>query len=528
MNALSYLLVTTFKNKLLSLKKKPALLILYGVMLVFIIFIVVFYSFFENESEMPAPKDTRIIYLIIAGIGFLFMYTFISTGLTRGSTLFTMSDVGLLFVAPVSSKKILIYGLIKEMGKTLLTSIFILFQVSNLKLQFGFGGKEIFAIFIIYAIMIFFCQLVCIGIYIFSNGNRKRKKLVKTIVITAFALIAIAVIIVQRQGKTDIIEAVFRTTNSHWFGFVPIAGWTTMFFKAVVDGSLFFIILPLVLYLIFSIFIITLFTTGNADYYEDVLQSTEFNYNLKMSAKDGRRVTTTRKKVKVREEDQGISRGSGAMTLFYKHLLEMRRGSKFVFVDTYTIVMTIAIGIASYYIKDTDGIYGILGFLVYILFVMTAIGRLSVELTKHYIYLLPEKSIKKVFAGSITTLLKPCVDSIFFFTAMGIIGKINPFMCVFFALAYASSAAAFVGFTILCQKIFGSQPNKLVVMMLGIGLFVLIMSPAFAASIVAVIMLPDNLKFLSTLPYTLCCLLIATLLFVGCGNLIDKAEYTGK
>jgi hypothetical protein len=54
------------------------------------------------------------------------------------------------------------------------------------------------------------------------------------------------------------------------------------------------------------------------------------------------------------------------------------------------------------------------------------------------------------------------------------------------------------------------------------------MSPSIGVSVVAAYMLPEALKFLSMLPYTIFCVMFAAILFLTCGNLIDKAEFTGK
>ena len=274
MKALSYLMITQIKNRLLSLKKKPAFLILYGFIISMVGFSVVMLLVSNKEIQKTQFADERILYLAIASFGFLFLMLFTTTGLSTGSSLFTMPDVGLLFVSPISSKKILMYGLISTVGKSLLGSIFIFYQIGNLKANFGYGFKEIFALFIIFALMVVFCQLLSIGIYIYSNGNPRRKSMVKIILYSTMAAVLLMVILIQKQEQVGMMEAVLRITDSSWFGYVPVAGWITMFFMGVVQGSLVSILIPLFLFIIVGILIISLLTVGTADYYEDVLLST--------------------------------------------------------------------------------------------------------------------------------------------------------------------------------------------------------------------------------------------------------------
>ncbi|MHB8129192.1 MAG: putative ABC exporter domain-containing protein [Mobilitalea sp.] len=533
MKALSYLMITQMKNRLLSLKKKPAFLILYGFIILMVGFSVVMLLLSNKEVQNTQFADERILYLIIAAFGFLFLMLFTTTGLSTGSSLFTMPDVGLLFVSPISSKKILMYGLISTVGKSLLGSIFIFYQIGSLKANFGYGFKEIFALFIIFAIMVVFCQLLSIGIYIFTNGNPRRKNTVKIILYSTIAVVLLMVLLIQKQEQVGIMEAVFRVTDSSWFGYVPVAGWITMFFMGVVQGSLVSILIPLFLFIIVGILIITLLTVGSADYYEDVLLSTEITYQAQKVAKEGGNISRiSNKKIKVKDDDKGIGNGSGAMVIFHKHILEMRRKSRFIFVDNYTLFLMVGLGIAAYNFKMKDApkeaVYGVLGFLIYIQYFFTIMGRLKVELLKPYIYLIPEKSIKKVFAASVTSIIKPCVDGILMFTVFAIMGGADPLTCVFSTLAYGASGAVFTAMTILYQRVLGGQPSKMVQMLIGMLLLISIMTPAIIVSVVAAYFLPDSLLFLCTLPYTIFCLLFAAIMFITCGNLIDKAEYTGR
>jgi hypothetical protein len=488
---------------------------------------------FNEEIETTHLADERILFLIIAGLGLLYLWLFTNTGLSTGSSLFTMPDVGLLFVSPISSKKILLYGLLSTLGKSLLGSIFIFYQIGNLKANFGYGFNEIFGLFLIFALMVLFCQLLSIGVYIFSNGNSGRKKIVMGILYASIAALLLVVLFIQRQEQVSIMEAVFRIVDAKWFGYVPVAGWMTMFFIGVVQGSLTMILIPLGLFLLFGVLMISLLTVGKADYYEDVLQSTEVNYQKLSAAKEGRNLpATSSKKIKVKDKEQGINKGTGAMTLAYKHILELKRKSRFIFIDGYTIFTMVSFGVVGYYFMTKGApdaaIYGALATIIYFQYFLTMMGKLRGELLKPYIYLIPEKSLKKVFAASVTSLIKPCVDGIAMFAVLAVVGGANPLTCLFSAMAYAASGAVFVGLTILYQRILGGQPNKIIQGFIGLGLLAAVMAPAVGISVAAAYFLPATLNFLCTLPYTVFCLLFAAFMFVVCGNLIDKAEYTGR
>jgi hypothetical protein len=533
MRALAYLLITQMKNRILSLRKKPGLLILYSFVFIFVVASVIVMLVFGNDMEQMDFADERILLLILAGISIFFLYLFVVSGLSTGSSLFTMPDVGLLFVAPISSKKILLYGLISTLGKAMIGSLFIFYQIGNLKSNFGYGFREIFALFLIFTLMMLFYQLLAIGIYIFSNGNSVRKNIVKVLMYAVFAVILLGVLLIQRQEQSGIFETVLQVVDSNWFGYIPGTGWSIMFFTGIIHYSLPSVALALGFFFVFGILIVALLTSGRADYYEDVLLSTEVTYQTKLAAKEGRNnPRRSRKKIKVRDNEQGIGYGTGASAIMYKHILEMKRRSRFIFIDNFTVFLTLGAGFVGYNFRNKEGLemvsYVILAIAIYLQYFMSMMGKLSFELIKPYIFMIPEKSFKKVIAASATSLLKPCIDGLIAFMTYAIISGAGPLIGFFYGLAYAASGAVFIGMTILYQRVLGGQPNRLVRAFIGIGLLFAIMSPSIGVSVVAAYMLPEALKFLSMLPYTIFCVMFAAILFLTCGNLIDKAEFTGK
>ena len=526
MKALVYLLLTQTKNKILSIRKKPGLIILYSFILLFVIGSLLYLILVGDKQVNILPVDNRSLFLFLSGFGLLYLYTFTYSGLSTGSTFFTMADVGLLFVAPISTKKILFYGLISALGKAMFASLFIFYQIPNLKNMYNYGIIEVLSLFFIYVILVIFCQLLSIGVYIFSNGNQSRKNMVKMLLYLFTGALIIAVYLIMKNEAVGIMEAVKMLVDRNWFGYVPIVGWVIMFFKGVLMGSIIDIAISLALFTLVSILCISLLTAHKADYYEDVLQSTEFNYQRIQDYKEGRNISsTTNRKVKVKDKENGLNKGKGAFIFAYKHLLEMKRSSRFIFVDVLTVITTIGVSIAGYSIKNEMKAYIILAAVIYIQFFTTVFGRLKIELMKPYIYLMPEPSIKKLFAASISSLLKPCVDSIFIFSALAIVGGASILHCLFMAIAYICSGAVYVGLTIVYQKVLGSQPNQVVQMFIGIFLMLLIFSPAVVISILfSIFILPKSLLFLSSLPFSIVCLILAFIIFLSCGNLLDNTE----
>jgi hypothetical protein len=528
MRALSYLVIKRFKNWVLTLKRKPAFLVLYGFVFLMIAGSLIAMMIANKGEAIIATGDERIVFFILAALSLLYLILFIVSGLSTGATLFTMPDVGLLFVAPISPKKILLYGLLSSMGKAMLGSVFIIYQATNLKVNFNYGFKEIFWLFIIYAIMTLFSQLLSIAVYIFTNQRPNRKRLVKAIMYTFVGGLALALLLTQRQQGVNLFKAALHMINSEWFGYIPVTGWAVMFFKGVTGGLLAPMLVSLGFFFVISILIILLLTFNEADYYEDVLVSTEMQFARVQAAREGRSMMpgNVLKKIKARDLKFGYIKGTGAVSLANRHLLEVRRGSRFMFIDAYTVIASIACGIAGYYIKgNPSGGYIVLGVAVYIQYFFITLGKLKQELSKHFIYLIPDVSFKKVFWGSLSSLLKPLVDGIFMFLIFAVMGGADVLTSIFLGISYAASGIVFVGFTLIIQRLIGGQPNKLVQSLITLGIFFIVIVPIVAVTIIVGYCLPEPLKFLTMLPYIIYCLLFALLLIFLSKDMFDKMEY---
>lgn len=525
MRALAYLLIRTIKNKILSLKKKPAYLILYIVLAVYFIFL--FFLLGKSDIEIEEVKsfaDIRLLYSILVGFVALVSYSSVSSGLSKGSTLFNMADVGILFPSPIRSIKILFYGLIKQMGTTLVASIFILFQLGNVKVNFDIDNKGIFFLFVIYFAILLYTHLLSMAIYVYSNTKKKRKDMVKILAIFLGILILAAIAFQWMSGVRGVINLLYKTVENRLFQFIPIVGWSVMLFDSFLQGNLLYLIISSLLFIISAAGMIYMFTAESGDYYEDVLVSTEFYHTLLQSAKEGKTVNQSRKKVNDSKRSIGFQGGKGVSTLFYKELLISKRTSRIPFVDTFTIISSLSAGVFCYFMKESFNVYIVLGVLVYIQFFITVMGPLAKELRRPYIYLIPGKSLSKLLYSSAINIVKPAIDGIIIFTIVSIVSKTSPLINLFLALAYISSAAIFISYTVLLQRIFGLQPNKIIQGIVGVILFMFIMTPGITLSFLAVNALPTYLIFLGTLPFTLSCIIISFLIFIICGDLIDKTE----
>ncbi|HPT79271.1 MAG TPA: putative ABC exporter domain-containing protein [Candidatus Atribacteria bacterium] len=528
MNALAYLVVMQLKNRILTLRRKPARLISYIILALFVIMALVS-SGIGTKRQQPAEfADERILFLIIVAVGLLFFGLYINSGLSTGSTLFSMADAGLLFPAPISPKKILLYGLVSTFGKTLAASLFILYQVGNLRSGFGYGAKEISALFLIYIMMLMFGQLVSIAVYVFCHGDSRRRAGVRTIAIAALIGLLLVVLNIHRQHGQGIETTVDRVLDGLWFECLPMGGWALMFFKGVVRGSAWKMAMSLALFAASGAAILAYLAQGRADYYEEVLVSTEHNYKLRLAALENKNYTgKARKKVRIKDAEKGL-KSAGAAAIAYRQILEATRSNRLPFVNGFTIVAALtAFVTAKAFQGFAAGKYIAFALLTYLQYFTARTGPLKTELTKPHLYLIPERSYKKLLAGSVVSFVKPCTDAVVIFTVFAASGGTDPVDALFLALAYAATGAVYTGMAVVSHRVLGGQPALLLRGILGSALLLVIMLPAIGSAVITAVLLPSGLDHLCMLPYFIVCMISAFVMFILCADLLDHAEFSG-
>ena len=124
MGAIGYLVFARMRNQILSLKKNPARLIY-----ILVIFALIFVTLLGGNEAQGTP--TRDLHELIAGVLALYTLIFlmlVNGGFKNGANMFALSDVNLLFPAPVAPAGVLFYGLFRQIGSSFLLGFFILFQ----------------------------------------------------------------------------------------------------------------------------------------------------------------------------------------------------------------------------------------------------------------------------------------------------------------------------------------------------------------------------------------------------------------
>jgi len=476
MNALFFIILRSVKNWLKETVRKPGKLALY-LIIIALLFFVVIVNFSNNDSqESPAPL------FILTGILFLFISIFyviaVSKGLSSGETIFEMNDVNLLFVSPVNSRKILIYGIVRMTKTAFLAGFFILFQ-STLLSVFGFGYSGVLLTFAGFILSLVVLTIISLLIYSTTNGKPLYKNIVKLIAASFYAPLAVF-IITQYFNTYDITASIEAAVKSPFFSFIPVIGWTSAGITSFLSGDTASGFLFFGLNIFLGAGLITYIMLSNPDYYEDVLVATETTFEKQRALTEGNITAVNMTDRKVRVSKTGIT-GKGAASLFFKHIRESFRENRFGFLSWSSLLLIAGAALASYFLRDLI----IIGqTLMWVQIMMIGTGRGLKETYIHYIYMIPEPSFKKIIWSNMEIMTKSLIESALIFTISGIVIKEDPVFILVCVITYAIYSFLLLGVNYVFMRLTGADISYGFLIMFYFLAVLLVMAPGIVMAVI--------------------------------------------
>lgn len=526
MSALKYLFFIRIKNSILDLKKHPSKLIL---IILFVAIIVML--LFTSNAEKIEFENLRNINELKVIILLLFAFSFIVTimnGFSSGASFFTMPDINLLFTAPISSKKILLYGLIRQMGTSLWIGLFLFYQYGWLHNIYGINFLELLVIVFGYCVVMFCAQLTSMVIYSFTSNDDTLKKRLKYSIITFLGAIGAIILYNALTSNLSKIEAIVSSANATWVSFIPVIGWL----KACVGGvlahdiSLISLVTSLGATGLYVILMVLAISYIRSDFYEDVLQATEVSFSAITAKKEGK-ISDTPKNVKVGKT--GLSKGVGSNVFFYKHLLENRR-SGILFMDKNSLIFTVMCIIFSIFMRDTKSMIAPFAFATYMQLFSSSLGRWLRELICPFVYLIPDKAFKKLICITKEYMLHIVIEAVIMFIPIGLIMQATVFEIIVCIIARIGFGVLFMAGNILAERLFGDITNKTLIILFFILTMIILCAPGFVlGALLYVFVLTQMSSTFVILGSTFIWnIAISALIIFICRDILNYAELNNK
>ena len=481
MSSLVFLLTRSAKNSFLEIFRKPAKLILWTLLFAAIvgIFILSLFTRQSTESYLDLVWLEGILFLLIL----IFVVIAIQKGLSNGDVIFDMSDVNLLFVSPINSRLILMYGIVRMAKMAFLAGFFILFQSNSLSTSFGVGIDGVLLVLVGFILAVCLLQILSLLIYSLTNGKPTRKLVVRLISVTVF-LPLITYIGVQLLKTGDLLSALENTLRSNFSAWTPVAGWASHGTVSLISGDIGGGFLFFGLIVLIGMLLILYIALSNPDYYEDVLVATETIYEKKRGLAEGQINTEASSTRKVKVTRTGIG-GLGASAIFHKHLRESFRANRLGLWGLSSIITILGAALFSMFLRgENGGILILLQILMWMQIFFIGTGRGLKELYTHYIYLIPETSFRKIVWSNFEIMFRIMVESLVIFSIVGIITG-APFLLAALAIVvYTLFSFLLLGINYLSLRWTGADISMGLLMFLYTIAVIVIMLPGLAAAII--------------------------------------------
>jgi hypothetical protein len=310
------------------------------------------------------------------------------------------------------------------------------------------------------------------------------------------------------------VEAV-RTVGT----FFPAAGWLGMVYGGILTGSVSGLLWGAGLSAAYFALLVTVLLTSDSDYYEDVLGSAEAKQSAITAKKQGTKPAAAPRHVRRRKT--GLRRGWGAGVFYYKHRLENRRSACFLLSPTSLIFAAVVIFFAAFTKKL--GIITAFSMSTYMQIFSVMLGRLNRELTKPYIYLIPEPPLKRLLWAVAELLPSSAAESVLIFVPVGVLLGLGPADIALCIAARLSFAFLFTAGNVAVERLWGGVTSRTLVVFLYFFMLLLMAVPGVILSIVFYNLF-DGLTAAFLLAFIAANIPVSVLVFYLCRNMLEYAE----
>lgn len=389
-------------NNIKLILKNPARLLPY-------IFIVGYFSFFYfNRSQQAssvnstdvdqlsgqlAEVDYELINIKggITLLALIFLLFQLYKATKKNISFFSMADVNLLFTGPVVPANILLYYMVRSIIPALGGSIlFVIYGTAQLNDVFELTAGNILIMSLGFTLFFFILSPIRFLIYTLHT----KYHILPTIKGLIFGIGSVMALLILIPGlmAEKFWQGMFLWISSSWFDFFPLVGWSRGIITYLGHSNLWIVGGFVSVYILLFLLIVQQVIYHAGYYYEDVLESTKSNEEVKekaqkQEASESGMSLNTKKKLDLKNF------GTGATALYWRNYVHASRQDFHPLFGVYALVFAgIAVVMAALSHFDWFShrvVYGYMIFLLVIYF-FSGMGRTNIgDLKKPYFILIP-------------------------------------------------------------------------------------------------------------------------------------------
>lgn len=405
----------------------------------------------------------------------------------KNISFFSMADVNLLFTSPVSPQKLLMYYMIRSIIPSLGGSfLFVIYSTAQLNDVFDLNFWNLALMSI--GVTLFFFILSPIKFLIYTlNTKYNILGYIKNGVF-ALGVILFLMVLIPGMMAEKFWQGMFGWIGSSWFDFFPLVGWSRGIITFVSHENVWISMGFIGVYLLSFLIIVQLVLTHAGYYYEDVLDSTQSNEEVKEKAKGKQNASESAGSLNLNKKLELKDFGTGATALYWRNYVHSSRQDFHPLFGLYGLGFA-AIAIIMAVLSNFDWfshkiIYGYLIMMVGFYF-LAGMGRTSVgDLKKPYFILIPASWTSKFWNMIKLDIYQTLIMSVIMIIPTVFIAGLNWGLIILFP--YCMVAFYLTGFAITLTTQVGFEEGwdrKLIKPIIIGGVFLFGILPALAAGL---------------------------------------------
>lgn len=456
MKALFYMTKRSMVNQIKKALKKP---VTYLILCVVMVYIFAFGSLFISWKEAGIFTSPRsLVTILTVGAVFTFFSNFVTYAKKKG-IIFKPSHSHFIFTAPIDPKVILLMGAMKNYLMSAGIALLVLFAELYI-FRIGFF-KACFL-----SIVCFLLETILEGsLILFLYANEKLTPKMTTILcrgiyVFLLGIVAVVVFYFQKYGFT--LDSVYRFIDYPVIQMLPIVGWNIALYRFVLLGptTLNTICSLLYLFSVAGMFLAAKKMKCTGEYYEDAAKFADDYAEFHKRSKNGEMVFVMGKKKQFKKAKAIQYKGNGAKAIFYRQLQEYKKERFFIFGEM-TLAAAIADVVMIWFLRgtyDAPPEVLLLGLIAYITFIATGYtGKWEKELKSHYLYLIPDKPLRKLWYATLMEHIRSVVDGLVLCVPVGLVWKMPVSYILMSVVIYAVLQANKLYMRVFAESIIGSS-----------------------------------------------------------------------
>jgi hypothetical protein len=427
--------------------------------------------------------------LTLLALVFLMFKLYQST--KKNVSFFSMADVNLLFTSPASASNILLYYMVRAIipatGGAFLFTMYSTAQLNELY-DLNIVNLGIMSM----GIMLFFFILSPIRFLIYTlNTKYNILPFIKNGVFGLGIILGLMVLIPGLMAE-KFWQGMFEWIGSAWFDFFPLVGWSRGILTYLGHEKIGIAMGFISVYFLSFILIVQVVLSNAGTYYEDVLESTKSNEEIKEKARGKREASESTLSLNAKKKLEIKDFGQGAVALYWRNYVNSARQDFHPLFGVYGLafagIAIIFAGLSHFDWFSHKVIYGYMLTIIVIYF-FAGMGRTNVgDLKKPYFILIPAPWSSKfwnlikldIYQTLIFALILIIPTVLIANLSLGLIILFPVCMVMFYSTGFSIALTTAVGFD-------EGWDRKLIKPLIIGGVFFFGIAPALGAGFIAYI-----------------------------------------